>query len=77
MALEQKDIHALQLLIREEIRSQLQPMEERINHRFDGVITTLDSLVATDENREQETTIRDEQITRLEERVDVVERKVA
>ena len=77
MALDQSDINALQLLIREEIRSHLEPMEHRIDGRFDQVMTTLDTLVASDEKREQENAIRDEQLKRVDERVESLEKKVA
>ena len=55
MALDKSDIEALHLLIREENRAS----EERLNRRFDEVMTTLDILVAHDEKREQENTIRE------------------
>ena len=77
MALEGKDIEALQLLISEEIRSQLQPMEQRLAKRFDEVNDTLERLAAGDEKREQEYLSLNEQIKRHDKRIDILERKVA
>lgn len=71
-------------LMREEIRSQLEPIEGRVSQRFDEVMTTLDTLVANDEKREQENLIRDKKLNQIEQRVesaehrlDVLEKKVA
>jgi len=76
MALDKQSLEAIQLLMRDEISTQLEPMEQRINRRFDDVFTSLDTLLA-DEKREQESTIRDEQTERLEKRVGRLEKKVA
>ena len=77
MALDKQSLEAIQLLMREEISTQLEPMEQRINRRFDDVFTSLDTLLANDEKREQENTICDEQTERLEKRVGRLEKKVA
>ena len=73
MALEKKDLEAIQLLLREEIRSELQPVHER----FGEVFSNFDALFARDEKREQENQLRDEQTTRLEQRVETLEKKIA
>ncbi len=73
MALEKSDLEALQLLIREENHAS----EERMNRRFDEVLTTLDALVLTDEKLEQENLLLDQQIKRNDERIDALENKVA
>jgi len=77
MALNEKDIKALQLLISEEIRSQLQPMETRLNKRFDEVTDSLEHLVTRDEKREQEYQALNEQMKRHDNRIEALEKKVA
>jgi tetrahydrodipicolinate N-succinyltransferase len=72
MALESKDLEAIRLLMREEIHT----LDDKIDQRFDRVFNTLDALVLTDEKREEETLIRDEQLKRIDERVESLEHRV-
>ena len=55
MALDEKDLGAIQLLIRKENSA----FEERIDVRFDEVLNTLVSVIGNDEKLEQESKIPD------------------
>lgn len=73
MALDAKNLEALQLLIREEV----QASEARISLRFDEVLTILDGLARTGEKLDQENLALNEQIKRHDRRIDALEKKVA
>jgi predicted nuclease with TOPRIM domain len=63
------EMNALRLLLKEELRMQLQPFREEVNKRFDEIATQMDGLYKRDENREQEYLPIREQIRRLEARL--------
>lgn len=73
MALDAKNLEALQLLIREEV----QASEARISLRFDQVLTILDGPARTGEKLDQENLALNEQIKRHDRRIDALEKKVA
>jgi hypothetical protein len=71
MALTDNDFRALRVLFQEEI----EPFRQEINQRFDGVLEQLDGLYQGNEKREQEYLVINNQLARLEDRVDVIEKK--
>lgn len=68
MPLTESEIKALRLLLREELKAQLRPLQGDIDKRFDEVATQIDGLYKRDEKREQEYLSIREQIGRLEAR---------
>ena len=77
MALDNKDLEALRRLIREEIRSETESFKKEMAEFRSETQNNFDALFAWEEKREQETTFRDEQVKRIEERVGVIEKKFA
>jgi len=80
MALDKSDLIAIRSLMREE----LQPIETsiaefriQVDAQFTEVQSNFEGLYSRDEKREQEYLLLRQQIARLEERVDVIEKKVA
>ena len=69
MPITEGEMNALRLLLKEELRTQLQPFREEVNKRFDEIATQMDGLFKRDENREQEYLSIGEQIRRLEARL--------
>jgi len=69
MPITEGEMNALRLLLKEELRTQLQPFREEVNKRFDEIATQMDGLYRRDENREQEYMSIREQIRRLEARL--------
>ena len=69
MPITEGEMNALRLLLKEELRMQLQPFREEVNKRFDEIATQMDGLYKRDENREQEYLSIGEQILRLEARL--------
>jgi len=69
MPITEGEMNALRLLLKEELRTQLQPFREEVNKRFDEIATQMDGLYKRDENREQEYMSIREQIRRLEARL--------
>ena len=49
MALDKKDIQASQLLIREEIKTEIRPFREEFRKKFDDVQSNFDALFKRDE----------------------------
>ena len=66
MAFTDDEMTALQLLLREELQSELRPFRSEVNKRFDEVATQVDGLYRRDEKREQEYLSIREQMRRLE-----------
>ena len=64
-------------LLGEEVRCELQPLEEKIDQRFNELFENFDALFRRDEKREHEYLAMRSQIARLHERVDALERKTA
>ncbi len=54
MALTENDLKAIQLLMKQEVESGLEPFREEVNSRFDQITTQIDGLYKRDETREQE-----------------------
>jgi len=69
MALSKEDLNALQLLIREEVRTELHPFRDEMSQFRNEVATNFDALFKRDEKREQEYLVMREQIGRLEKKV--------
>ena len=69
MPITEGEMNALRLLLKEELRTQLQPFREEVNKLFDEIATQMDGLYRRDENREQEYMSIREQIRRLEARL--------
>jgi type II secretory ATPase GspE/PulE/Tfp pilus assembly ATPase PilB-like protein len=53
MPITEGEMNALRLLLKEELRMQLQPFREEVNKRFDEIATQMDGLYQRDEKREQ------------------------
>jgi archaellum component FlaC len=77
MTLSPKDLEAIRLLLREEMRNELQPFQAKVDKRFDDVFNNFDALFLRDEKREQEYVTIQEQVSRLEKRVENLEKIVA
>jgi len=69
MPLNENEMKALRLLLREELQAQVQPFRNEVSRRFDEVATQIDGLYQRDEKREQEYRSIREQLRRLEARV--------
>ena len=69
MPITEGEMNALRLLLKEELRTQLQPFREEVNKRFDEIATQMDGLYQRDEKREQEYLSIREHIRRLEVRI--------
>ena len=77
MALEKKDLDAIRVLMREEIKLELDPFREEVREKFNEVANNFDALFLDNEKREQEYLLLRAQVSRLEGRVEAVEKKVA
>ncbi|MCI5066138.1 hypothetical protein MRY87_10475 [bacterium] len=73
MALDEKDLDALRLLFRDEV----DVLRDEMKERFDMISGQLEGLYQNDERREQEYLFSNEQVSRLEKKVDALEKKCA
>ena len=54
MPMTEDEVRALRLLVREELQTEVRPLRDEMNKRFDEVATHIDGLYQRDEKREQE-----------------------
>ena len=66
MALTEKDLQTLRLLLQQELRAEIRPFRTETDRRFDEIRGQIDQLYLLDEKREQEYLAIYEQIRRLE-----------
>jgi len=63
------ELNALRLLLREELRNELNPLRAEVAKRFDEIALQMDGLYQRDEKREQEYFSMREQMKRLERKL--------
>ena len=70
MSLTEDDFKALRLLIREEVRGEVQPFREEVNQRLRVIDERFDYLYKQDEKWEQEFLSIGNQLDRMEKKLD-------
>lgn len=75
MRLTNKDLEALRLLMRAEIKDELTILKDELVRRFDRVDTMMDGLYRDNERREQEYLFARDQLGALEKRVTLIEKR--
>ena len=76
MALSDKDIEAIAVLVEHKLESRFASIETEMAKNHSEVLGTLEQFAERDERREQEYLAMNEQLGRLEKRVDKLEEQV-